>query len=433
MKALASIGQTVFGRYLVALQYPDFRTMWLANLSAQAAAWALIVTRGWLVYDMTHDSAKVGMVTFAAMAPLLFMPPIAGVLADRVDRRTVLASSYAVNLAHNLVLAALAFTGVMATWHLILLALVNGMARATQMPVSQALAANLVPRDKLLNALSLTSATQHASRLVGPGLVAPLLGFAGGAPAAFLLCSALYGLGWYQVRRIKTASTGGVKKGEGFVQSFGAGLRYAWGQPVIRTIIAIVVLHCGLTMAYESLLPKFSANQLGAGNTGFATLMMGVGTGGLVGSMFVGGVLGMVARGRLFLIMGVLSGLGQVLLSLTSHMGLAMVGAGLMGASQAAFMTLGQSVTQTIADDAYRGRIASLNTLSLGGVMSVMNLANGFLGNEFSAATLLAVNGLLFVGVMALSVPFPTPRSLYIKGMPGGSPGERVPVAVPAG
>jgi hypothetical protein len=131
--------------------------------------------------------------------------------------------------------------------------------------------------------------------------------------------------------------------------------------------------------------------------------------------------------------MGVLSGLGQVLLSLTAHMGIAMVGAGLMGASQAAFMTLGQSVTQTIADDAYRGRIASLNTLSLGGVMSVMNLANGFLGNEFSAALLLTVNGLIFVGVMALSVSFPTPRSLYIKGMPGGAPGERAPAALPAG
>src|SRR6059058_1960850 len=83
-------------RYTAALEYREFRTMWLASLAAQAAAWALIVARGWLVFDMTGSSMVVGIVTFAAMAPLIFMPPIAGVLADRFDRRNVLAATYAV-------------------------------------------------------------------------------------------------------------------------------------------------------------------------------------------------------------------------------------------------------------------------------------------------------------------------------------------------
>src|SRR5438067_1806520 len=228
--------RTSLSRYTAALEYPEFRTMWLASLAAQAAAWALIVARGWLVFDMTGSSMVVGIVTFAAMAPLLFMPPIAGVLADRFDRRNVLAATYAVNLVHNLILAVLAATGLINEWHLVVLSIVNGMARATQQSVVQALAANLVPPERLLNALSLTAATQHASRLTGPALAAPLLGFLG-APAAFFMCTALYAFGWHQILKVKTQSHGGVQRGQSFVQGFTAGLRYAWSQPPIRMVV----------------------------------------------------------------------------------------------------------------------------------------------------------------------------------------------------
>ena len=433
-------------RFVLALQHREFRTMWLGVMCAQAAAWALIVARGWLVFDMTGSSMAVGVVTFAAMAPMFFMPPIAGVLADKWDRRSLLAGSYAINLAQNLVLAILALTGVLAEWHIVALAVVNGIARATQQSTSQALAANLVPKEHLLNALSLNAATQHASRLVGPGLAAPLLGFLG-APAAFLLCTGLYGLGWWQIMKIKTRSTGGVRAGESFLSSFSQGIRYAWREPLIRMVLGLVMFHCGLTMAFESLLPNFAAQQLTApvvqaahaGHamapdmamptgehdhgfnpeaTGFATLMMGVGAGSLFGSIFVGGIIGGLARGRLYLITGLLSGLGQVLLSFSPNMQVAFLAAAIMGGSQSAFMTMGQAMTQAIAEDEFRGRLASINTFSLGGIMSFMNLANGYLGTHFPASAILLVNGLIFAGIMVASGGFAVPRGVYLRGMP---------------
>src|SRR2546422_273136 len=101
-------------------------------------------------------------------------------------------------------LAALEFRDFRTLWS------ANLAARAAQTSTSQALAANLVPRHRLLNALSLSSATQHGARLVGPGLAAPLLALLG-APAAFFLCTFFYGFGWFQVRRIATISRGGVE------------------------------------------------------------------------------------------------------------------------------------------------------------------------------------------------------------------------------
>ena len=55
--------------YVEAMSYRDFRTMWIASFSAGAAAWALIVARGWLIYEISDSSMWVGIVTFAAMVP----------------------------------------------------------------------------------------------------------------------------------------------------------------------------------------------------------------------------------------------------------------------------------------------------------------------------------------------------------------------------
>ncbi len=430
MGKLAEVARSTLGRYGTALEHRDFRNMWLANVSAQAAAWALIVTRGWLVFDKTGSSGWVGITTFAAMGPLFFVPPFAGVLADRFDRRSILKWTYLANLTHNLVLAVLAVTGALDVWHIVLLSFVNGIARAVQVPTSQALAANLVPREKLLNALSLNAATQHGSRLVGPGLATPLLAFFG-APAAFFLCTGFYALGLVQIMRIKTRSVGGVKKGESFTKNFMAGMRYSWSQPLIRMIIVMVMFHCGLTMAFESLIPNFVSEQFHVGAasgamamdsdasaSGFGLIIMGVGAGALVGSVAIGGIQSTLARGRLYLIMGVLSGVGQVMLSFMPTMWSAVVAAAVMGGSQAAFMTMGQAITQSLAADEFRGRLASINTFSLGGVMSLMNLANGFFGGRYTAASILAVDGLVFVGIMVVSFALATPRRVYVDGIP---------------
>lgn len=391
--------------------------MWLANFSAQTAAWALIVARGWFVFEEHGMSSEVAMTTFAAMAPAFIVPAIAGVYADRLDRRTMLAATYLANFATNLVLAILAFSGMLEVWHVVVLSVVNGMARYTQMPVSQALVPNLVPRDVLLNALSLNAATNHLSRLSGAALVTPLLAFIG-APIAFLLCTSLYAVGFVQVMRIKTQSRGGVRAGENFASNFVSGLRYVRSQPLIAMVIILVCFHCGLTMAFESTLPALSRQQLGSDTEGFGILMTAVGLGALVGSIYIGGVRSALTRGRLLLVTGLLSGFGQVLLSFAPGIEVAYVGALMMGSTQAAFMTLGQAITQSLAADEFRGRVASINTMSFQGLMAVMNLANGYFTDYSSASAVLFVNGGLFMAIMLLSLLMVTPRTVYTRGLP---------------
>jgi MFS family permease len=397
-------------RYFDALRYDDFRHLWVANGFAQAAAWALIVIRGWLVFHETSSTFWVGATTFAAMGPQFLVPPVVGVLADRMDRRTILSWTYSVNVVHNVLLFALALSGAIQLWMLIALSVANGVARAAQMPTSQALAASLVPRSSLLNALSLNASTQHGSRLIGPGIVTPMLGILG-APAAFLACTVLYVVGWFQVRAIAPRERD-APTGESFFANFVGGLSYVYSRPVLRFMLVLVFLHCGMTMAFESLLPGFASQNLHSEN-GFGALMMGVGAGSFVASVLVSGVRTTRGRGNLLIAMGVTSGLGQAALSLTTTLWSAVIAAAFMGGAEAAFMTMGQVVTQSVATDEFRGRVASINAFSLGGIMAIMNLFNGSLGSAIGTKPLLFGHGVVFALIVLASILLVTGRRLY--------------------
>jgi MFS family permease len=416
MVNLVEAGRAAGAQYLTSLRYRDYRYLWSANVFAGAAHWALIVSRGWLVFDLSDSSALVGVVTFAAMIPRFLVSPFAGLLADRMDRRTLLAWVFGVNLVHNLVLASLTMLGAIHVWPLVALSLVNGSARATQMPASGSLLPNLVPREHLPNAIALNQATVHGSRLVGPMLIAPLLAMVGPA-GAFSLCTVFYGLGLIQVLLIRTASTGVVRSDEGVLENMLVGLYYVYHHSLLLPLILLVVGHCALTMSYESILPVLSSDKLGADGVGFSYIMMAVGAGALLGLIALAGMKSERARGRALLLSGILSGFATVALAASPNLPLALLAAAGIGASQASFMAFFATIVQSIVPDAIRGRVTGINNLHIGGLMAIFNLVNGSLADLFGAPILLVVPGLAFVALISMSLLNPTLRGLYTSGI----------------
>ena len=420
-------------RFLPALQYRDYRNLWFATICSQSSAWALIVARGALAKSLTGSDLWVGLVTFSAMIPSVIMAPVAGFLADRFDRKTVLAGAYIVNLLHNVLLAMLVITGSIEVWHLVFLSLLNGSARTTQMPAAQALLANTVPRERLFNAVALYQTTQQGSRFVGPFLLLVLLWITDSWVAdnqdwVFFVPTALYLLGLVLVLRIRTSSTGVVQAGRGaFVvfRNLAEGLRFAYSNRLVLSLLLLVVAHCGMTMSFESLFPAISTEKLGMESgagilAGFGYLMVAFGLGALVTSMTLAGLQSEPVRGHLFLWMGILSGASLIALSLSPNLPLAFLSVALMGAAQGGFMTLSTGMMQALAPDAIRGRLMSVNSWHTQGFMASFNLVNGMLAGltALSAPIILGAGGLGFVGVMIFSFARVPLRQLYSRGIP---------------
>ena len=399
-------------RFLLALQYQDYRNLWVATTFSASAAWALIIARGLLAFELTDGLLWSGIVTFAAMVPRLFATPISGFLADRFDRQKLLRWIFALNMGNNILLALLVMTGLVGPWVLTLLALVNGTLRASQMTTATALIPNLVPKEHLMNAIALNQATQQGARLAGAMAIAPLLGLVN-IESAFWLCSGLYFLGFLQVSRMTTRSTGVIDESQGFWANMFEGFVYVYKRPIIMSMVLLVLAHCAFTMSYESMLPAISEDKMGTGRVGVSYLIAGVGAGALFASVFLAGVRSESTRGKLFLFFAFSSALGPILLAWSDNTGLSVAATVIMGANQAGFMTISHTIIQSLTEDHVRGRVAGVYSVHVGGSMAVTNMANAAFADVFSASAVLVVGGLIFVAAVFVSLGVNPLRRLY--------------------
>ncbi len=411
---------TFASRMLGALQHAEFRRLWVATAFSQSSAWALIVARAALALNETGASSAAGIVTFAAMMPSVVMSPVAGYLADRFDRRRVLAAAYGVNLVQNLILAVLVITGTIEFWHLVILSTVNGFARATQMPAAQALLPNLVPKSKLVNAVAFHHATHQASKLTGPLFILPvvLLGY---GEWAFVISLGLYVVGLLLVLRIRTVSRGVVDRSRSAFSNLVEGLSFVYHHRLLLPMFLVVIAHCALTMSYETLFPVLSRDNLGLmeGTELGNLLMIGVGAGSLVSSFGIAGLGSNAIRGRTFFVLGVLSGLTPLFMGLSFNLTTAVIAAFGVGFSQAGFMTLSSAMVQQVVPDEIRGRVLAVYSWHIQGAMASFNLVNGILADTawLNATRVLGGFGSIFTGMMTLSVLNRPLRGLYGRGI----------------
>lgn len=366
-------------RNFPALASSDYRLLFANAMFAAAAHWALILGRGWLVWDLSESSTAVGLVTFAGMSPMIFAGPVAGAIADRFDRRSL--SLYAASIAFvgTMGLAAVTLTDVVAVWHVVIFALLEGTARATLAPAAQAMIPNIVPREHLLNGVALQNISNHGTRLIGPLLGGVLL-TAVGAGAVFVLSSMMFAAGAMALWRIRyryvSPADSEPMSPRGLLRDIGAGMHHIGQDPRLMMVITLVVFHCALTMAFESMMPQL-VTTVGGESPAYTAMWMGLGAGAIIGTVWVSKLPNDVAIGRALVITAVGSALAMFVMGLAVAPGMATAGAVLAGGTQAAYMALSAALIQVVTPDHLRGRVLSIFIMLAGGHMALINLGFG--------------------------------------------------------
>jgi MFS family permease len=378
-----------------------------------------MVAISWFVLSRSDSSGWVGVITFAGMLPFLLVSPIGGLMADRFDRRRVVLACFLGTVLTTSVTALLMIAGAVELWHLPLLVFLGGILRSIQEPAIQALIPNQVPRQDLLNAITLNAATRHGSRFFGLLIAAPLMGVDFIGVSGVIVLSAIFQLaGAYYIMRARTVSTGEEVPRHGLARSMLEGLVFIYTNQTIAVFVVLVAFHCILVMSFESILPGFSRGRLDAQDGSIlGYLVMGFGVGSLVGTVLMAGVRDDRKAGQWLVWTGVLSGLTPIMLALSPNVPIALLAVVGMGASQSTFMALTNTYVQTIVPDRLRGRVSSLYTLHTGGLMAFANLGYGFLADAFSAPPILFVTGVWFVIIVsATTIGQSDIRRLYRTG-----------------
>ena len=378
----------------VALTHRNFRLLWLGALTSSIGTWMQKVAQAWLIVTMTGSSSAfyLGLDSFAGEAPILLFTLIGGVVADRRDRRHMMLTSQAIQMAVALLLATLVFTGAIQIWMVLTLSFVAGCAQAFGGPAYQSLIPTLVGKDHLPNAVALNSIQFNLARVIGPIV-------AGVALASFgmVACFGLNGISFLFViaailalRNIHVPPTSSVS----MVDQMKDGLRYVRNSPHLKAVTLLGFIGAFLGLPLLTFLPVITRDVFQEDVGFYSRLMTFSGAGAVTGALVVAYIGKHRHIGRLLLIFLASFGTAMVLFSLSRTPALTAAILFVAGALLVMSFALTTSLAQLLAPPELRGRVVSIYMVAFRGGSPLGGLAGGWLATQVgSAPTVLMVNG----------------------------------------
>ncbi len=397
-------------------QSRDYRLFWTGSLISNLGFWMQQLALGWLVYALTRSVSLLGAVSFCSNLPILLLGLVAGAIADRMSRRTIMLTSLAVMSVTAGMLALLTASGHIQVWHIVVLAMVAGTAGALYTPAMQAVIPSLVEPPQLLNAISLNSVQFNLARTLGPALA----GFACdtiGPEGCFALNAAGFLVMTLMLSRVRippSATLAVLPMG----RALGEGLRYARTHPVILPALLLTTVLSVFGFPYIILLPALARDTLGLGPKGLGYLMAALGAGAVTGGLLLS-ALGEASRKDILAIASAIAfGVTLTAFALVpGPRGTALI-LFVLGALQTACIASINTTIQMAVHDGMRGRVMSMMTVILFGFATSGALLIGYLGDRIGVPAALASGGVVIALAAtgaALGAPLPlaqaAPRS----------------------
>jgi MFS family permease len=382
------------------LKHRNFGYLWSGTLLMGAGQWIQQVTLGWLLYDLTGSSILLGALNGARAIPFLIAGPIAGVVADRVDRRKLLLLAEQFLFALTLIMGVLAATGHVAPWHLFVFTLATGIAWSFTDPVRQSLIPNVVPKQDLINAVALNSVANNAMKVMGPALGGLLIA-AFGVSGNFFVQAIAYAGVLVMIYRMAVPRTPPQARQFSMFANMKEGLAYVWSNSLVLALILSALVPRLLAVPYQALMPIFQKDVLGVGPAGLGMLMAAPGVGGLIALLTLATIAGRVRRqGLLMLIAVMLLGIFLVIFSQTTSFNLALLTLVGVGGCQVMFNATVNTLLHLTVPDQLRGRVMSIYMLDRG-LMPAGALLAGMSAHFIGAP---ATTGLMGFAVLLLGI-----------------------------
>ena len=383
-----------WGQTFVALENPAFARYFWGTFAFFFAMQAQMLLRGYLVYDLTGDAFALGLISVTFAAPTLLLAPIAGVVADRVDRRKVIIFSQSVGLALTALTTLLILIDAIAYWQLLLISLFSSSTMVFNMPARQAMVPALVGRERLMNAIALTSGSMNVCRIVAPatgGLLVALIGVGGGylVTMSFTLLAVLLFIG--------VPSPGQAERApRSFFGDMLDGVVYLKENRLLLILLMAGTIPMLLAMPHQNLLPVFAEDVWDVGPVGLGLLQTLAGVGGLAGAAVAANLGGVRRQGRLMTAAMALFGVFIALFALTPSFGPALLLILCADLFAMVGMTMNNTLIQSTIPDQVRGRVMSLMMMTFG-ITPLGTLPAGWIAREFGVRVAVAGGGLLLV------------------------------------
>jgi MFS family permease len=391
-----------------ALSVRNFRIYMLGAIFSNTGTWMQRIAQDWLVLQLTGSGTALGITTGLQLLPALLFSPVAGVVADRLPKRTILRCTQVAMAVPAALLGVLAVTGVVQTWHVFALAFVVGIGTAFDAPARQSFVVEIVGRKDLANAVGLNSASFNLARMIGPavaGLLIAALGSGVGAAGWVILINAvsylavLCSLQLLDGSRLTPAEVTGTRK-----RAVREGVAYVRSRPDLVLILTCVffVGTFGMNFQLSSALMATEVFGKGAGEYGLLASIMALGSlaGALLAARRTRPRLRLVVlAGIAFAVIEMIAGLMPTYVTFAAILPL-------LGLCALTMITSANAAIQLTSSPMMRGRVAALYLMVFMGGTPVGSPLIGWVGETFGPRwMLIGGGGITIVGIgVALAV-----------------------------
>lgn len=378
-----------------------------------AGQWIQQVTLGWLVYDLTGNSMLLGALNGLRALPFLVTGPMAGVAADRMDRKKLLLRTQWALIVTAILMGGLVSSGFLKVWHIFLFTLITGIAWTFTEPVRQSLISGVVPKKDLANAIALNSGGFNLMKVVGPALGGAMIALFGAGGNFFVQGIAYVGV-LFMIHWMHVPPTPDETRRSSALANLKEGFAYVWSTPAVLALMTLAYVPRIFAVPYQTLMPVFQKDVLKVGPSGLGLLMAAPGVGALLAVIVLASLANRLRCQGLFLVGSIIIlGLFLILFSQIESFPLALAVLVMVGVFQLLFMASTNTLLQLIVPDQLRGRVMSLYMLDRG-FMPVGALFAGVTAHFIGAPSTVAMMGGIVI-VLALFVAWRVPALRTIK------------------
>lgn len=381
-----------------ALESRNFRLFFISGMVSLMGTWIQNVAIGWLVYRLTDSAFYLGLVGFAGQIPALFLSPIAGVYADRLNRRRVLVITQTVPLILAFLLAYLVFSEQIHIGLLMAIVVVNGIALSFDTPFRHAFIPDMISDRKYLsNAVALNSTLVNTARFLGPTIGGFLIAWAGEG-----VCFLINGISFIGVIAALLSMRVNHVKHKGprgtIFQQLREGVLYAYSFRPVRYMILLVITTSVFGLPFQAFLPVFARDVL-QGNSQMLGLLTGsIGAGALTGAFYLATRRTVNGLPQLIRATSILFAVGLIAFSFSEIAWLSLLLLYFTGFGMIVQFAATNTMLQTVVSEDKRGRVMSFYSMSFMGFTPLGSLLLGIVAGPLSVPLTIVFAAVLCLG-----------------------------------
>lgn len=382
---------------LRAFRHRNYRLFFGGQSISLVGTWMQTVAIQWLVYQLTHDTALLGVISLVSQLPAFVVSPLAGVWLDMVDRRRVLVCTQTMAGLQALVLAVLVYTGVIQVWHLVVLSVVLGVVTAFDAPGRQSFLIEIVTdREDLGNAIALNSSQFNMARLIGPFFAGIVIKFTG-EKMCFLLNAVSY-VAVVVALLLMTVPRKSKKIVERNVfADLSEGFRYTAKSEAIRSLLVLLGAANFSYGMFSILLPAFAKDFFHGDASTLGYLYAASGIGAFAGAIMLALRKTLVGLGTWACFSAGIFSVAVAFLGSYANIWLAFGLLAVAGWGSMVNMAATNTLLQNLVDEHVRGRVMAFYTMSFLGAMPVGAFLGGALAKGLGLEWTCAAAGVICV------------------------------------